>query len=470
MSRSRKSSSSFRGSLNDRMVWIVAFLLLLAPALFGSNRPIFWLLWAVYLSLTGVWWFVRMGSSEDQLRIPLGSQNAVLVLFATLAVYMIVQAVPIGSLAPDFYSITDPQNPITNSSISLTPGDTVLALVRWLTYGLLFFLVLQLSANRSRAYRLITTAYWIIVIHAVLGILFRFQFGDTILGVIKNSYIGSATGGFVNRNSYATFLAFGAILGLALILEKTLFPAKATDPKASRLDAYTSRGGVVHIGVGWLMIIVALMASNSRMGFGATVSGLIFISALAYFKAPKQSSRRPVWFIVLGMVAITGALTLLHGQTLVERLGNSEGDSDIRIQLYAQVLKMIAQRPLLGFGGNSFEHAYPLFHELPVNLDRLWDKAHNTYLANWTEYGLIFGSLPILIVAILGLKLLRSFIAREGCDVLVLAALGVLLAGGVHSLVDFSLEIEADVFVFVTIIAAGVARAFMRDRVGGDGQ
>jgi O-antigen ligase len=149
-----------------------------------------------------------------------------------------------------------------------------------------------------------------------------------------------------------------------------------------------------------------------------------------------------------------------YGTLFLERLGRVGDASDVRMQLYQQVLQMIEARPLLGFGGDSFEYAYPLFHQAPVSVDLVWDKAHSTYLSLWAEYGLFFGSLPMLIVAIIVLQLGAAYVKAPGQDMLIRSGLCVILVGALHSLVDFSLEIEAVTFAFVAIVATAWARQF----------
>lgn len=456
--------SSTRSTLNDRLLLVVLLVLAVAPLLFGSNRPAFWALWGVVLGLSGLWWFRAMMKTDRPFRIAPQKEWALQLVFTLMALFMIVQVVPLpsGFLPPPLSTPTVPDLDLVARTISLTPGDTLHALLRWVTYGLLFFMVMQLAANRSRAESLLRGVFWIVVLHALVGLAFRFQFGDTLLGLPKESYLGSATGGFVNRNSYATFLAMGAVAGAALVLEKILLPAHGRDPKASWLDAYLGLGGVVQLLIGWLAILAALFASNSRMGVAAALAGLTVLLVLALAKARRGSVGLATMLTVGAMMATIAALLVLHGQTLIERLGDTSQDTDIRMEIYRQVMDMIRVRPLTGFGGNSFEHVYPLFHDYPVDVNLIWDKTHNSYLSNWVEYGLIFGSLPLLLCALVLFRILKDYVRSQDADVICLAAVGTIAVGAVHSLVDFSLEIEAVTFLFTALMAAGFARATVR--------
>jgi O-antigen ligase len=129
----------------------------------------------------------------------------------------------------------------------------------------------------------------------------------------------------------------------------------------------------------------------------------------------------------------------------------------LRLDLYQQTLQLIAQRPLLGFGGGSFEWAYQLVHLPTVAPEFRWDRAHNTYLALWAELGVPVGSLVIVLIALIGGRVSKAMASGVGSWTAQAACLGVVVAGGLHSLVDFSLEIQANTLLFLAICAAGLA-------------
>ena len=306
--------------------------------------------------------------------------------------------------------------------------------------------------------------FWIVVIHATIGLLLLFQLGDTIFGIQKWAYLGSATGGFVNRNSFATFLAFGSVVG-TIQLTQLITRAEARDGrKRGFFEVYFERDGVVAILMGLLVVLATLVATNSRMGLFAASCGMLTVLTLAVLKMP-SGSRGSIILPALAFVPLTiGASILLYGSTVIERF-DSQGtsqDAEVRLNLYRQVIEMIKSRYLTGFGGDSFEQAYPLFHQLPVSADFTWEKAHSTYLTLWAEYGLFFGSIPLLIFGFLFFRILVAYLRSTNPDAVMLAALGSILVGAIHSLVDFSLEIQAVSFVFAIITAAGYARVIER--------
>src|SRR5690606_7652359 len=69
----------------------------------------------------------------------------------------------------------------------------------------------------------------------------------------------------------------------------------------------------------------------------------------------------------------------------------------------------------------------------------------------------IFGTLPLIALGLIGARLIDAVMRKRGHLESQAIALGVLAVGGVHSLVDFSLEIPANTFVFLAFLAAGAA-------------
>jgi O-antigen ligase len=129
--------------------------------------------------------------------------------------------------------------------------------------------------------------------------------------------------------------------------------------------------------------------------------------------------------------------------------------AEVRIETYRQVWQMIAARPWLGYGGGAFEQAFGLFHQPPL-VGYIWDRAHNTYLTLWVELGVLVGSLPLLALGLVLVRLAAGLVrARESWPA-ILAALGVLLVSAVHSTVDFSLEMQANALVLVALLAIGL--------------
>lgn len=425
--------------MNDAAGLALVGIVAVAPLPLGSARPFFWAVNAGAVALLGAIYFFWLARGDRALRLP-PAPWATILLFAMLLLWLVAQALAPGHWFSSVRSSSGAE--IGSAVLSIDAGATWLMLLRWLTFGLLGLLAVQVAANPKRARWLLGAIFCAIAAHAVFGVVALTQLGDPILIFRKWAYEGFATGPFVNRNSFATFLAFGLVLGTALLLR----------PSAST-PGWSYRSGLVLAGLG--VIAAALIATQSRMGLAAAIAGL-FVTLLLALRGWAMAARLR-WAIGAIAILLLAALLALFGGGLFDRLDDAAGDVSIRLTLYGQVLDMIAQRPLLGYGGGTFELAYPLFQQPPIPSDAVWDKAHNTYLTLWSELGVLGGSLPLFLVGIAAICCLRKWQHADD-PAPAIAALGVVAVAGVHSLADFSLEIEAVALVFTVVLAIGAAR------------
>ena len=449
-----------RSRLRDGFAWAVLALVALAPIPFGSNRPFFWALWAIVIGVTWLAYLAAADRNTQSLRLRMSTLRPGLFLGGLVLAYLLVQMLPLGSLVGPVVPLEGPAPAIWAPAISIAPGATQLMALRWATYGLFVLLVLQLAVNPARARTMLAGLFYVVAAHAVFGLSSLTQFGDTLLGAEKWAYQGVATGTFVNRNSFATLLAFGLVIGTAKLADAARGILVADVPLSKRI-ARLDPMMIVDL-VCLALIVATLLATRSRMGAFAATGGVAIVLLLAAIQ-----TGRPWRLLLLGLPIIAGTFAILlpaFGEGLLERLGSVEHASDDRLELYAQVLEMIAARPLTGYGGGSFEIAFPLFHRPPVSADMLWDKAHNTYLALWAELGIVFGSLPLLMAAVSAWRLTRGLKTAGKGWLPRASAVGCLAVAGLHSLVDFSLEIQAVAFFFLAVLGLGLAQAIAKEQ------
>jgi len=439
--------ASAQSRLNSALSVVLMIFLGLAPIPLGSNRPVFWALTGITLATIALVYMILMVLKKYRLRQSAAQFLSLLLPFILLLAFIALQFFPLGSwVSPINISIGD--TIVSSSTMSLTPGMSFLSLIQFASYGLLFFLLLQAAHNTERAHRMLITLFVIFVIYAAYALFALTQLGDPILFIEKWAYQGSATATFVNRNSFATFLSFGMILG-------TVFTSTSLLPNCEDAGHKKNLPVAMLYFLGFLIIFAALVATQSRMGFAAGFVGSLVAFFLVFSKAP--NAKRWIWPALLFGILGTITLFFLYGGALLERIGSVETDLDVRLALYEQVMAMIANRPWTGYGAGSFELAFPLFHQLPVSPDVVWDKAHNTYLTLWVELGIIFGSIPILLVFFIGLKTFKIFRSTKIRWVHATISLGVITTASIHSLVDFSLEIQAVALLFVAFLAIGMA-------------
>jgi len=433
----RHSVPTDRGNANDRLGWVLLLVIGLSPLPLGSNRPAFWAMWGLLLGIVGLVYFMSLRLRRSALRISPWRVPELTIPFVLLLAFAVAQILPLGSLGYQPLQTLPRGLVLPSASLSLDPATTSLTLLQFATYGLCALLFLQVGYRGSRADRVLGAIFAIIVAYGLLGIVLQGQLSN-LLGLPSPGSGPVATGPFVNRNSYATYLAYGLAIGVALAIGQL-------ERSDSRRQRHRRLAAIVLIAGGLFVIGTALIATQSRMGFVAGLVGTLSVTLLALVGRRLGTG---IWLGVLaGLLIGTIGMLVFNGGGLLERVGSLETAGDVRTDLYRQVWQMILSSPLVGYGGGTFEGTFPLFHQLPVSPDVVWNKAHSTYLALWAEFGFLFGSLPLLIVLAAAIRLLASRLSG-----LCLAAIGVIVVAAVHSIVDFSLEIEAVAFIFVAVV------------------
>jgi O-antigen ligase len=444
----RKTSSFSQTSrLHDAICVFLLVVIALAPIPFGSNRPFFWAFWAAVINAAFAIYLFKLDIQAKTFRLMPRHVRSVIICWVAFVVCVFISALPAGYLTGPFEFHAASGEVFKSAYPSLAPGGTLLATLRAETYGLFALLVFYVVRNGKRRVRMLRAVLVIVCAHAAYGLLALTQFGDTILVFSKWSYFGSATGTFVNRNSFATFLALGAVVAPALLFSKAdSFSEWRNMGKRSAGQSKALQG------IATLLIAATLFATQSRMGVFATASGVLVVLSIIFFK---QGSARTAFVPVLFVLCGGAILLVAFGDGLLERFGTLNDATSSRLELYREIVEMILARPLLGYGGDAFELAFPLYHQPDLSTELVWGKAHSTYLTLWVEHGVLVGSLPLIALCLVATQALRRVIS-EGEDWRASAvALGALTVGAVHSLVDFSLEIQANSFLFILLVVSG---------------
>lgn len=429
-----------RASINDGVAAILLLILALSPLPYGSNRPIYWMISAAFILAAMCLFFLQ---SPQRMRAHLFFQQLWVIILLILAYLGFIAAQSLFN-------------------ISTTPRASFLAFLRTFAYAAFFFLMVQVSINKARRVLLAGGVFWVCVAYALLGYI-QFVWQTELLapfGFLHSQT--SAHGPFINPNSYATYLGFGLLIGLSLLIRRFRQLRRFSHNAKIELLGFADIK-LVAFALAIILIMVTLLATNSRMGVASSLIAVGFF-LLLMAKNPRWINSR---IVPLGLACIFLLILLVfsrYGSTLMVRLGSGEQGIDVRFALYQQVWDMVEARAFTGWGADSFPVAFQSFHRLPVSSDLVWNKAHNTYLTNWAELGLIIGSIPPLAGLILFKSLITKLLKQPQKSVFLLASLSALVQSALHSTVDFSLEIQANMYVFLAILALGTAQILAPDR------
>ena len=216
------------------------------------------------------------------------------------------------------------------------------------------------------------------------------------------------------------------------------------------------------------LLLAAIVASQSRMGFVAALGGLLVTGLLAAGATEQRMygpARRWRWIIPAVTVVLGVALLfiLLPTRELVERFaamaGTGDANGEVRSQIWRETLPLVRAYPLTGCGLGTFESAFLRYkHVAPMFIV---DYAHNDYLQTLAELGIVGFALGLALVWRIMTRVVRLALFHQESPGWALA-LG--LAGGIaalllHSLTDFNLYIPANAMTLAWIcgLAAGPA-------------
>ena|GEM_PF-258014 len=439
----------------------VVLIVVLSPLPAASNRGAFWMFWSLMIGMIAAVYFGALALQSRPRPLRAAAYLPASLPLAAFFAYAAFQTLPIVAYLPDFLTAlpierVPPDLGITAAQLSLAPSATLVGLARMIGSAMFLLLVIETAGRLSRARVIAWSLFLSVFVYAIWAMIaLRFQ-GDTNFWGEEIAYLDVATGPFINRNSFATYLGMGAILGVALALERAQAPKMRRPNRARWSSPETIEQLALWVAIG--VILVTIVNTQSRMGLFATLLGMAVVWVLSATR--REHTGRRLAPLLSGLVALVIGLGVLlsQGGGLLDRSFGLESDAAVRTELYRQIIAMIFTRPLTGFGLDSFALSFELFHAPPLTAELAWDMAHSSYLALWAEMGLIFGSIPLLLGAMIVWRLIRLLRLRSHDNALLVAALAILAQVAVHSLVDFSLEIQANVFFLLTILGLALAR------------
>jgi O-antigen ligase len=442
------------------LLWALVAGLAWCPFLFGSNLVLVWGINAVlFPGLVAIYEVSLLVRGERhpvairQIKIPAA-------LFSAVVVWIFIQnatCTPDWLHHPIWQMAADALEKPVDGSITVNRDLTTLALVRLITAASIFWIALQLCRNASRANLLLWSIGAIICAYAAYGVI--------SLAVPQQSF-GFVQSTFLNPDAFAAYAGIGFLTVCALILriyhqEFTRGGGSIRFRMASFIDFSGKKGAVLHSAA--FVIVVALLLSGSRGGIASTAVGFLFLGALAIRLRKWSSDQRErtmfaMIVIALGVLFVAAAF-LVFGDVFLGKLGRQGLHDESRMAVYKITIESILSAPVLGYGYGTFASVFPLFRDQSVSAWGRWEFAHNTYLEVFQGLGLLFGSMLVASLLLMTFRCVKGAMARHESQVIPGVASAVALLLGVHSLVDFSVQIQAIAVTFMALLGAGVAQS-----------
>lgn len=433
-------------------------LLIWVPIPLGSNRPVFWLINAFIVLAVFATLFMAASST------PTSNSRRTLALLlipsAILVLWMIVQAVsftPEAMHSPVWQRLGSD----ATGAISANPAATLTSALQFVTIALVGIVAARISLNQQRSMVILRAVIASSCLVAVWGL---YSIGvdepPTLFGATGRSG-DSLSSFFVNRNTTATFLALGLAASTAVLMARLRSSDRGSVSQA--LAELPRRAGPMLAIIA--LLGVSLAATGSRAGVLAGGAGLVATFMVGWRRGARVQQA------TIGLAfAVVGGAVLLFGtssDTLFLRLGQLEFAADARWELYRDTVQAIIDRPILGHGAGTFADFFPFYHSADVPSTGIWLEAHNTYLQSAAELGLPAFSAATLFVFVLVALCLKT--ARRRSAPAATAAVGAAVVVGLHSFLDFSLQIQAVAIVFAVLLGSGVAVSSLRPSKSSDG-
>ena len=324
---------------------------------------------------------------------------------------------------------------ILSSVFSVQRYTSTWALILFLNYLIIYYLIIHTVRTRSQMKQLVYLIIGMAVLLFIIGLLKIFYDNPfpwwDYTNIQKAPYRFSST--FVNPDHLAGYMEMAIPLLLGLWLTGL-----------RRIQLYL-------ITILTVLLLMPLIFSLSRGGWLGIFSGLFFMSAALFFNHYFQPKRLlltvVIGFFVVAFIVLSSTPTIKRIIITPKQTGNLA-----RITVWEGVVKMIKDHPLLGTGPGTFAMVYTEYQ--PGGFDSRYFRAHNDYLQFTSETGLAL--IPIMIWMMIAL-FLKGFKKFENPSRLVrgvtIGAMSGITAILVHSIFDFNLHIPSNAILF-TVLAA----------------
>ena len=446
------------------LLWAFIAGLAWCPFWFGSNELVAWGLNAVmFPSLVAIYELSLLIRGE---RHPVATWQikAPATLFGAVVLWILIQN---ATWTPDWWHhpiwqmTADALDQPVAGSISVDRELTSLALLRLITAASVFWIALQLCRNASQAGLLLRSIAAITCAYAAYGLVAYWFVPGRVLW-IENPFRGHfVTSTFISPDSFAAYTGMGFIVFCGLILRLYRYEFATVGGsirfRIATFIGVTGQKGVALLG-GAFVILVALLLSGSRGGIAATACGLLALAMLT-LRMRRQGSLAQRG-VMIGFVALLVGVTFLaFGDVVVGRITQLGLHDSGRLAVYTIVTRSILDAPLFGYGYGTFTEVFPMFRDQSVSTFGEWDRAHDTYLEVFQGLGLLFGSMLIASIVLLVMRCVKGALTRQENETIPCVAAGAAFLVGAHSLVDFSLQIQAIGVTFMALLGAGVAQS-----------
>ncbi|MEY8212536.1 MAG: O-antigen ligase family protein, partial [Gammaproteobacteria bacterium] len=162
-------------------------------------------------------------------------------------------------------------------------------------------------------------------------------------------------------------------------------------------------------------------------------------------------------------LAVVG--TFFGMEKVVNRIENTTLNTISRDEVNIYALELFKDNLWTGTGAGSFYGVFPEYREEDVGMT-YFNHAHNDYMQFAIELGLI-GFIPLLTVAALSFVVALKAMRKRRDSLmrgLSFSSMMAIMAFGIHSTVDFNLQIPANAATFMVVLALAWLSLYFNDK------
>lgn len=445
------------------------FIVLLSPLPFGANRPWAWSLWASLIAVLAISWAITV-LNNDKAKFPRPYFKAVadviwvFVGVLSWAVYQVFIPASTNTQHPLWGLAATLLNTAITPFISLTPGDGITAIMRILSYGLVFLLCFYYCRVQENARTVFHGLMLAGFLYSLYGLTIYFGKYGTVLWFKHNPALTTVNSTFINRNHFATFAGLTLLCSLALLSESINISAKYNIGGNLGWQRFFEN----LIVRAWLPALVfmitgtALILTGSRGGFFSSLLAVLVLLTALNLNA-RTRNYYALWLIVI-FAGIGTVVFNLSSDGLLARLDLQGLTDEMRKTVFELTWSAILTNPWLGFGLGSFEEVFPLYKnaDYPGSIAHplVQDYAHNSYLETLFELGIPAGLALFYCFFRLGTICAKGLWIRKKDWIYPATGLSATVLVASHAFVDFSMQIPAIPYTYLLLMGAACGQSF----------
>ncbi len=308
---------------------------------------------------------------------------------------------------------------------TVLPHLTMETSLVWAMSATAFLVGADILRDRGARHLFLDLVLWSLALLAVIAVPQHYLSSDKVFGIFPAEPGGFGT--LLSPNQFAALMELAAPIALWRTINRNPLPG----------------------GLCFVMILAATVSAASRAGV-IVIGAELFVFVITMLLG-RRANARLLLSVSAGLVLVLGAAAVIAGTDMIKAKFADRDPFALRRQLLNSTLKLIAARPVTGYGLGTWRSVYPEAATFDVAL--IANEAHNDW-AQWTSDGGIPFSLLIAALVL--------WIARPALhSVWGLGVLGVMA----HSFVDY--PIREPVISFLWFVMAGAVSQYDRRRSGG---